>query len=189
EFEPPKVGPEDDWQIPKVFRGLTEAQKKGIIAAYHTSVEFLDQNVGRVLAWLEKLGLMDRTLILYIGDHGYMLGHHGRFEKHCLFIQAIRAPLIICQRQRIRPKQRSRTLVEFIDLVPTVLDYTGQSIPKTVQGRSLLPLIEGKVAKHRDRVFVEYSENEEAMVRTDQWHFIYGTGKRERQDGYQTGLP
>src|SRR5262249_23180599 len=69
EFEPPKVGPEDDWQIPKVFRGLTEAQKKGIIAAYYTSVEFLDRNVGRVLAWLEKLGLMDRTLILYIGDH------------------------------------------------------------------------------------------------------------------------
>jgi choline-sulfatase len=189
EFTVPKVGPEDDWQIPKVFRGLTDAQKQGIIAAYYTSVEFLDRNIGLVLAALEKLGLLDDTLIIFIGDHGYLLGHHGRFEKHCLFLQAVRAPLIMRQRQRIRPKQSTSALTEFIDLVPTVLDFTGQPIPKSVQGKSLLPLLDGKTATHRDMVFVEYAENEEAMVRTDRWHLIYGTGKRDRKDGYETGKP
>jgi choline-sulfatase len=192
EFPVPKVGPEDDWQIPKVFRGLTDLQKQGIIAAYYTSVEFLDRNIGLVLDMLEKLGLVDDTLVIYIGDHGYMLGHHGRFEKHCLFLEAVRAPLLIRWRPRGRPKQQpqqSSALVEFIDIAPTILDVAGQPVPKGVQGRSLLPLLEGKVTKHRDMVFVEYSENEEAMVRTEQWHLIYGTGKRARQDGYETGKP
>jgi choline-sulfatase len=189
EFAVPKVGPEDDWQIPQVFRGLTAVQKQGIIAAYYTSVEFLDRNIGLVLAWLEKLGLADDTLVIFIGDHGYMLGHHGRFEKHCLFIQAVRAPMIIRQPRRVRPKQSTRAMAEFIDIVPTVLDYTGQPLPKTVQGKSLVPLIDGKTTKHRDMVFVEYAENEEALLRTEKWHFIYGTGKRDRKDGYHTGKP
>ena len=148
EFTSPKIGPEDDWQIPTVFRDLTDVQKKGIIAAYYTSVEFLDRNIGIVLDMLEKLGLVDDTLVIYIGDHGYLLGHHGRFEKHCLFLEAIRAPLIIRWRPRVRPNRRSSALVEFIDIVPTILDCTGQAIPKTVQGKSLLPLLRGS-AYHR----------------------------------------
>jgi choline-sulfatase len=189
DFAVPKVGPKDDWQIPKIFRGLTDAQKQGIIAAYYTSVEFLDRNVGLVLEALQKLGLLDDTLILFIGDHGYMLGHHGRFEKHCLFLEAVRAPLLWSWRGRIRPKQHTPAFAEFVDIAPTILDYAGQPIPKTVQGKSLVPLIDGKVQKHRDMVFVEYAENEEAMVRTEKWHFIYCTGKRARQDGYETGKP
>jgi choline-sulfatase len=186
------VGPEDDWQIPKIFRDLSEREKQGITAAYYTWVEFLDRNVGRVLAALRELGLDDDTLILFIGDHGYLLGHHGRFEKHCLFLEAVRAPLLICPPRRGPRPPRGRdtpALVEFIDLVPTALDYCGVPIPATVQGLSLKPLLEGAAVNHRDEVFVEYSENEEAMVRTPRWHLIYGTGKRARQDGYATGRP
>jgi choline-sulfatase len=189
EFTVPRVGPEDDWQIPKVFRGLTDLQKQGITAAYYTSVEFLDRNIGLVLDMLEKLGLVDDTLVIYIGDHGYMLGHHGRFEKHCLFIEAVRAPLLVRWRPRVRPRQHTAALAEFIDIAPTILELTGQPIPKTVQGKSLVPVLEGKAQKHRDTIFVEYAENEEALVRTEKWHFIYGTGKRARQDGYETGKP
>jgi len=58
----PKVGPEDAWQIPAIFRDLTEREKQGIIASYYTSVEFLDRNIGLVLDALEKLGLAENTL-------------------------------------------------------------------------------------------------------------------------------
>ncbi|MCI0378318.1 MAG: sulfatase-like hydrolase/transferase, partial [Gemmataceae bacterium] len=188
-FTAPKVGPEDDWQVPAIFRDLSDAEKQGIIAAYHTSVEFLDRNVGMVLAELERLGLAENTLVIYLGDHGYCLGHHGRFEKHSMWEVAIRAPLVVRLPDRVPAKKSSDALVSFVDLVPTILDFTQQPIPKTVQGKSLEPLLSGKTAKHHDHVFIEYSENEEAAVRTPKWSFFYGTGKRERQDGYTTGKP
>jgi choline-sulfatase len=188
-FTVPKVGPEDDWQVPQVFRGLSERDKQGIIASYYTSVEFLDKNVGLVLAALDRLGLADNTLVIYIGDHGYCLGHHGRFEKHCLFEVAVRAPLLVRLPGRIPARQSTPALVEFIDLAPTILTYCGQPLPKTLQGKSLVPLLEGKTTRHRHKVFGEYSENEEALVRTERWAFMYGTGKRQRGDGYETGRP
>ena len=95
QFDAPTVEQQDDWQIPAVFRSLTPPEKQGIAAAYYTSVAFLDRNVGRVLAALEKSGQADRTLVIYTGDHGYLLGQHGRFEKHCSYEEAIRAPLLI----------------------------------------------------------------------------------------------
>src|SRR6516162_180002 len=113
DFRAPKVGPEDEAQIPAVFRGLTEREKQGIIAAYHTSVEFLDHNVGLVLAALAKSGQADNTIVIYTGDHGYMLGHHGRFEKHCCYEPAVRAPLLVRWPGRVQPKQATQALVEF----------------------------------------------------------------------------
>ncbi len=189
EFSVPAVGPDDDAQIPAIFRGLNDCEKQGIAAAYHTSVEFVDSNVGAVLDALDRSGLADNTLIVFTGDHGYLLGHHGRFEKHCCFEEAIRAPLLMCQPGRIEREQQSAALVEFIDIAPTILDACGVAIPESIQGRSLAGLTSGKLRTHRDAVFVEYSENEEAAIRTDRWKFIYGTGKRERDDGYKTGLP
>ena len=70
-------------------------QKQGIIAAYYTSVEFLDKNVGLVLDALARSGRENDTLVIYTGDHGYMLGQHGRFEKHCFYEPAVRAPLVM----------------------------------------------------------------------------------------------
>ncbi len=187
EFVAPVVGPDDDWQIPAIFRDLTTAEKQGIAAAYATSTEFLDKNVGLVLEALTHSGLADDTLVIYTGDHGYMLGQHGRFEKHCSYDPAIRAPLFMRYRPRIKPQSHTAALVEFIDIAPTILDFCGVAVPPAIQGKSLVPVLEGRVARHRDEVFVEYSENEEAAVRTERWKFIYTTGQRERQDGYATG--
>jgi arylsulfatase A-like enzyme len=189
EFPVPKVGPEDDAQVPQVFRGLTDREKQGIIAAYYTATEFLDKNVGLVLDALERSGRAGDTLVIYTGDHGYMLGQHGRFEKHCCYEPAVRAPLLLRWPGHVRAGQSTRALVEFIDIVPTVLQFAGVPPPATVQGKSLVPLLEGKVTGHRDHVVVEYAENEEAMIRTGRWKFIYCTGKRARQDGYATGRP
>jgi len=189
EFPVPRPGPEDDWQIPEVFRALTDHEKQGIIAAYYTSVEFLDRNVGRVLSALEKSGQAQNTLVIFLGDNGYLLGQHGRFEKHCGYEEAVRCPLLVSYSPRIKARQATTALVEFIDLFPTVLDLCGLATPANVQGQSLVPLLTGKTKRHRERVFIEYSENEEGYLRTDRWKFIYGTGKRLRKDGYATGRP
>jgi arylsulfatase A-like enzyme len=184
-----KPGPEDDAQIPAIFRDLTDREKRGIAAAYYTSVEHLDKNVGLVLDALKKSGHEKDTVVVYTGDHGYLLGQHGRFEKHCMFEEAVRAPLLVRYPEVVKPGGTSSALIEFIDIAPTLLESCGLPVPAEVQGRSFLPLLRGKTTKHREHVVAEYSENEEAMVRIERWKLAYGTGKRERKDGYATGRP
>jgi choline-sulfatase len=104
EFVAPPVGPEDDGQIPAIFRDLTPTEKQGIAAACYTSVEFLDANVGHVLEALKQSGEDENTLVIYTGDHGYMLGQHGRFEKHCMYEPAIRAPLLMRYPGKVGPR-------------------------------------------------------------------------------------
>jgi len=187
DFDVPEIGPEDDPQIPAIFRDLTREEKQGIIAAYYTSAQFLDENMGRVLDALEESGLAEDTLVIYIGDHGYSLGHHGRFEKHCFYEPAVRAPLVIRWPGQTRAGSEVSSLVEFIDIYPTIADACGADSPDEVEGLSLEPLFESMSASLREMVFSEYFENEEAMVFDGRFKMIYSTGKRERQDGYATG--
>lgn len=192
-FTPPVIGPEDDDQIPDIFRELTPDEIRGITAAYYTSAAFMDACAGMVLDSLERNGLADNTLVVFIGDHGYSLGHHGRIEKHCFYEPAVRSPLII-RHPALRPALRkgpksTSALVEFIDIYPTIAEACGLELPPGIEGRSLLPLLSGDAAAHREFAFSEYTENEEAMVRDGRWKLIYTTGARERQDGYRTGRP
>jgi len=189
EFTVPEVGPEDNDQIPAIFRDLTDDEKRGINAAYYTSVEFMDKNVGIVLKALEESGLKDNTIVVYIGDHGYMLGHHGRFEKHCSYDPAISAPLIMRYPPVIRPRSSTKALVEFIDIVPTLLDLCGVPIPERVQGKSLRPLLTGETNTHRPYVIVEYAHNDEICIRDERYKLVYMRGKRVRDDGYDPGRP
>ena len=77
-------------------------------------------------------------------------------------------------------------VASLLDVLPTVCDALGLPTPDDVQGRSLLPLLRGDTTKHRDRIFLEYSDNAEAAVRTQRYKLIYASGGRQRQDGYAT---
>lgn len=187
-FVVPGVEPQDDWQIPAIFRDLTPVQKQGIMAAYYTAEEFVDKNIGLVLDALKASGHDGDTLVVLTGDHGYMLGQHGRFEKHCSYEPAVRAPLVI-RLPGERAGRHTDALVEFIDIVPTVLDACHVPVPPAVQGRSLSPLLSGNATSHRDRVIVEYSENDEAMIRDERFKLVYVTGRRQRDDGYLPAKP
>lgn len=189
-FDVPEVGAEDAWQIPLIFRDLTPDEKRGIIAAYYTSTHFLDRNIGIVLDKLRELRLEEDTLVVYMPDHGYSLGHHGRFEKHCGYDPAMRVPLIIRFPGRVRKGGVVRGFTESIDLTPTVFDLLGVDPPPVLHGRSLRPYLEGKKpAAPRDHIFSQYLENEEAFVRTGKWKFIFCSGRRKRTDGYLTDKP
>jgi len=188
-FTPPRVGPEDAWQIPLIFRELTDQDKRGIIAAYYTSVAFLDRNIGVVLDKLRELALDRNTLVIYMADNGYCLGHHGRFEKHCSYEPAIRIPLIVSWPGRIR-RGVVRDLTEAVDVAPTALDLLSLEPLPVQHGRSLRPYLEGgRPARRRDHIFSEYLENEEACVRTERFKLVFCSGRRERQDGYKTDNP
>lgn len=187
-FTPPRIGPEDAWQIPKIFRPLTEDDRRGIIASYYTSARYLDKNIGLVLKKLSSLGLDENTLVVYTADHGYDLGHHGRFEKHCGYDPALRVPLIMRFPGRIRAGAVS-DFTEHIDVGPTILDVLGADPLPLQQGRSLRPYLENKAIEGRDYIFSQYLENEEAFVRTSKWKFIFCSGKRARGDGYDIDNP
>jgi choline-sulfatase len=189
EFPAIVAGPEDNAQIPAIFRDLSAQEKQGIAAAYHTSVEFLDGNVGRVLDALDRSGQADDTLVIYLGDHGYLLGQHGRFEKHCSFEEAIRSPLLMRLPGVIPTGGAAPALVEFVDIVPTVLEVCGVECPAAVQGRSLVPLLRDARGGHRDYVVVEYAPNDEAVIRDERWKLVYQRGRRRRDDGYDPGTP
>ena len=185
----PAVGPEDGTEIPLVFRDLNASEKQGIIAAYYTSVNYLDRNVGVVLDQLRELGLERDTLVVYMADHGYSLGQHGRFEKHCCFDPALRVPLIFRWPGHIR-SHVVRDFTESVDVPPTILDLLGAERFHVQHGQNLRPYLEGqRPARPRDHIFSEYLENEEACIRTARWKFVHSSGKRARTDGYQTDHP
>ncbi|RJP30574.1 MAG: DUF4976 domain-containing protein [Candidatus Omnitrophota bacterium] len=188
-FDVPEPGPEDDGQIPQIFRDLTREEKQRITASYYTSTMFMDKNMGLVLDALHETGFDENTLVVYIGDHGYSLGHHGRFEKHTSFEESVRAPMIWRLPRSDRKGVVSDALVEFIDIFPTIAASCGARIPQEVEGQNLLPILTGEAKEGRETVFSEYYENEEAMIRTQRHKLVFSTGKRLRQDGYQTGLP
>jgi choline-sulfatase len=187
-FRPPEAGPEDGWQVPLIFRDLSPAEKQGINAAYYTSVEFLDSKAGELLRKLDELNLDRNTLVVYTADHGYCLGQHGRFEKHCGYDPALRVPLLMRYPGRVRARVVT-DMTEHVDLTATIGDLMGLEPLPAPHGHSLRSYLEGRRMTPREYVFSEYLENEEAYLRTGRWKFIYGSGKRARKDGYATDNP
>lgn len=186
EMPVPETGAEDERWIPEIFRDLTEQEKRGIIRSYYSSVEYLDKNIGQTLDVLKDLGLDRNTLVVYVSDHGYLLGHHGRFEKHSMWEEAVRVPLII--RDPRYPSRTVNALVELIDLVPTILEALGVPPMPGQQGKSLRHLLRGGEEKHRDVVFSEYLDDHRAMVRDERWKYVITSGKHDLALGYATGF-
>jgi arylsulfatase A-like enzyme len=184
-FPVPHVSDQDRREQPAVFAPLSADDVQGIQAAYFTSLSFVDAQVGRLVKALDATGLSGQTLIVYVGDNGYMLGQHGRFEKHCFYEPAVRVPLVMRWPGHLAVGWRVSGSVEMVDILPTVLHLIQVPAPPRLQGIDLAPdLMARSTATKRDVVFSEYLENEEAMVRSARYKLIVGTGRRLRQDGY-----
>jgi len=184
DFSAPQVIDEDRRQVPPVFQELNERDVCGIQAAYATCTEFMDKNVGIVLDALAATSLDESTIVLFTSDHGYLLGQHGRFEKHCCFEEAIRTALIMRLSGPQREGRSTPATVQMMDIVPTLLELCGLPVPATVQGRSFVPVLQNQAREHRDTVFLEYSDNAEAAIICGGWKAIYSTNARRRRDGY-----
>jgi arylsulfatase A-like enzyme len=176
---------DDRWQ-PEIFKDLTEAEKMGIIASYYTSVSYMDKNAGLILDALEKNGLREETLVVYAGDQGYLLGEHLRFEKHTMWKESIRTPLVIRAGNRTTAAVRNQ-LTELVDFVPTALELLGLPPMAEVQGESLQAVLSSDTAQVRDLVFAEYLEDNMVMVADQRWKYIFSSGQRDLGLDYATG--
>ncbi len=113
--------------------------QKRMWAAYYASVTFMDQQVGRIVDELDRLGLRDSTAVVFTSDHGYHLGEHGFWQKSNLHEQVLRVPLIISVPGY--PVGRTDSIVELVDLYPTLSDLAGLDVPNETQGVSLVPVL------------------------------------------------
>ncbi|WP_165075847.1 sulfatase family protein [Paludisphaera rhizosphaerae] len=190
QFAAPPVSVRDRFEQPTVFCGLEPRHVRGIQASYYTSLAFVDEQIGRLVRTLDDNGLGNDTLVVFLSDNGYMLGRHGRFEKHCFYESAVRVPLLFRQPGRIPTDRRVGEMVELVDVLPTILALLGQPAPPGLHGRDMSGLVLGRPgAVGRSVVFSEYNENEEAMARTDRYKLIVGSGRRPRKDGYAPAHP
>ena len=128
-------------------------------AAYYAMIKLVDDQVGRIIDFLEDTGQRENTLVVFTSDHGEMLGDHGLIQKGCRFYEGlVRVPLIFSWPGRIREDVRSSALVELTDKAPTFLDVAGLGIPERMHGRSLMPILTGAADPnyHRESVRCEY---------------------------------
>jgi len=138
---------------------MTDDDHRLVKAAYYAMIELIDDNVGRMIAALEETNQLEDTLIVFMSDHGEMLGDHGLYYKGPHFYEAaVRAPLVMRWPARLEQNLRVTGLVELVDLAPTLCSVADVAPPDAMQGRSLLPLLTGRRdADHwRDYVYCEY---------------------------------
>lgn len=151
-----------------------ETQKKAI-SGYLASVRFMDDQVGRLMDALERLGLKENTIVVFISDHGFNLGEHDCWQKFSLWEESIQVPMIISD-PRFKDNHNTSVspIVELIDLYPTLTDLTDfqKTRPSILQGKSLACYIKGEKNSPEGAIAYTVSYNgKAAAIRTDRWKY------------------
>ena len=156
-----------------------------MLRAYCAGTSFMDAQLGRVLDALDKNKLWDKTIVIFVGDHGYHTGERKWWNKQTLFERSCRAPLVIAA-PGMKGGQTSRSLVEFVDLYPTVADYCGLKMPHQGSGLSLKPVLANPSASIKDAAFTLVTHGSKIhgqSVRTTRWRFTrWNDGQKELYD-------
>ncbi len=155
---------------------MSEDDQRHVTAAYYAMIEHIDDAVGAMVGALEDSGQLENTIVIFMSDHGEMLGDHGIYLKGPHFYEAaVRVPLVLRWPEKFQRELQSDALIELVDLAPTLLQACGVDVPGNMRGRSLLPICTGQAdpAVHRDYVYCEYY---------NAWthHRSYGTMMRTR---------
>jgi len=133
---------------------VPDATVKDKKASYYGMIELIDEQVGRMLEALERTGQRERTLVIFMSDHGEILGDHGLVAKGCRFYEGlVRVPLILSWPGVFQAGLVSNALVELTDLAPTLAEVAGFELKRT-HGRSLVPILTGQSDPHAHRDFV-----------------------------------
>ena len=142
---------------------VPEKDAKRLIHGYHACVSYTDAQIGKVLSALHDLGLDDDTVVIFFGDHGWSLGEHGEWCKHSTFDIVMNAPLIV----RVPGEGKGRTVesvVEFVDIFPTICSVTGLEAPSQLQGESLLPLVKGDEKSWKNTAVIQWNNSFAAVT-------------------------
>jgi N-acetylglucosamine-6-sulfatase len=140
----------------------------------------VDESIGKVVETLKELGEFENTVIIYMGDNGYLLGEHGLIDKRVMYEESIRVPAFFHWGEKIKKGSHNSEFVLNIDIAPTILDIAGVDIPETMQGESFLPLALGEDVKWRQDFIYEYFVDPAAVMTPT----IFGL--RTKQYSYMT---
>jgi arylsulfatase len=142
-------------------------------ANYYAMIMLLDDQFARIVAALRDTGQLENTIVVYMSDHGELLGDHGLILKGCRFFEGlVHVPLILSWPGRFARGLRSEALVEAVDVAPTLLEAAGLPVPESMQGRSLLSILEGRADPHRHKAQVvsEFNDSIGGPKHTDHTH-------------------
>ncbi len=171
----------------------TEAEIRQFIAHYYAMISNVDHNVGRLLNWLDAQGIADDTMVIFLSDHGDMLGQHGYYcgLKRTPYKGAMQVPFIVRYPRRFAAGRVATGLIDVaVDTMPTLLETCGLSIPDEVQGISYLPQLDGSAETTREAVMYEimkstdggpgdYTPVPERGIRTRDWLYVRQPTRRK----------
>jgi N-acetylglucosamine-6-sulfatase len=124
---------------------------------YLRCVKGIDDNLGKVFAYLDEAGLADNTIVIYTADQGFFLGEHGLYDKRFIYEEALRIPLIVRWPHNITAGQVREEIILNLDFPETILDIAGQQVPNDMQGRSFLPILLGeRIEDWRNNFYYRY---------------------------------
>ncbi len=149
---------------------LDEADYRRELACYYAVITHMDEQIGRILAALDENGAMQETIVIFTTDQGLAMGRHGLMGKQNMYEHTIGVPLVITG-PGIPANMKSNAQCYLRDLFPTCCDLAGITIPPTVQGRSLAPVLHDKVAHVYDFVVTCFTDTQRA-IRDERWKFI-----------------
>ncbi len=160
---------------------------------YLRTIKTVDENIGRVLDYLEEAGLAENTIVVYTSDQGFFLGEHGWFDKRFMYEESFHTPLLIRWPENINAGTVNNDFVMNLDFAPTFLDIAGAKIPSDMQGESFLPILKGKTPEDwRKSVYYHYFEypgphmvKRHYGIRTERYkliHFYYDIDEWELYD-------
>jgi arylsulfatase A-like enzyme len=148
---------------------------------YLACVASIDDNVGRLLDYLDRRGLAENTIVVYTSDQGFFLGDHNWFDKRFMYEESLRMPFLVRWPGTVQAGSASDSMILNVDFAPTLLDATGLAVPADMQGRSFLPLLKGEKPKNwRTSMYYRYYHYPQDHrvqphygVRTDRYKLIY----------------
>jgi iduronate 2-sulfatase len=161
--------------------GRSESELKDCKRAYFASISFMDAQVGRLLDALDRLKLTDNTIVVFVSDHGYLLGEHGQWQKQMLFDESNRVPLIFAG-PGVTGRGASPRTVEMLDIYPTLVELCDLPQPKhKLEGKSLAPLLKDPQAKRNRPAYSQVQRGTDQTppgppimgrsVRTERWRY------------------
>lgn len=184
----PKFPTDDHADMPAQARNklkrFEDAVTQELRRGYFGATGFMDQQVGRLLDVLQQTGLRDNTIVVFVSDHGYLLGEHSMWKKSRLWEEAIRVPLVISAPGMLRGRQTSH-IVELIDIYPTLTALAGLPTDPDVQGQSLLHLLQDPTARlPRQDAFIQVGAG--FGLRTNRWAYMWypAVPRKFRSDGF-----
>lgn len=195
QYRPPNFNEEDIRDKPDYLNDISPLSEKEVDAAHKRILRSLlsvDDGVASVLNALKKTGLSEKTILVFFSDNGATLGDH-RFgvSKNCVYEACVKIPFVVYAPAFFKARTESRIIAN-IDLAPTFIDLAGGSIPESIDGMSLLPLLANDPVTWRDGILLEHWPAEEGVgsiipefyaVRTAEWKYVeYATGEKELYD-------